>query len=78
MTRETRLRNLILDRYPSLRQFALAAGIPPSTLLTLLSRGIGGASFDVMMRICQRLGIDPKILNEEEEVVAAWQPGSPI
>ena len=62
MTREMRLRNLILDRYPSLRQFALAAGIPPSTLLTLLSRGVGGASFDVVMTICAALGIDPREL----------------
>lgn len=63
MTREMHLRNLILDRYPSLRQFTLEAGIPPSTLLTLLSRGIGGASFDVVMAVCNTLGIDPRELS---------------
>ena len=62
MTREMRLRWLILDRYPSLRQFAQAAGIPYSTLLTLLSRGIGGASFDVVMLICRQLELDPREL----------------
>lgn len=60
MTREMRLRLLILERYPSLRQFALAAGVPYSTLLTLLSRGVGGASFDVIIQICNHLGLDPR------------------
>lgn len=55
MTREMRLHLLILQRYPSLRQFAMAAGIPYSTLLTLLSRGVGGASFDVVMQICRQV-----------------------
>lgn len=62
MTRELHLRNLILDRYASLRQFALEADIPYSTLMTLLSRGIGGASFDVVLQICSHLGIDPREL----------------
>ena len=59
MTREQKLRNLILDHYKSLRQFALAADIPYSTLMTLLSRDIGGASFDVVVRICKKLDLDP-------------------
>jgi len=59
MSRELNLRNLILDRYVSLRQFALEADIPYSTLMTLLSKGVGGASFDVIIKICKALGIDP-------------------
>ena len=59
MNREQKLRNLILDRYPSLRQFAIEADIPYSTLMTLLSRDIGGASFDVIIKICKQLDIDP-------------------
>lgn len=59
MTREQRLRNLILDRYGSLRQFAIEANVPYSTLMTLLSRGIAGASFDTVIQICKKLGIDP-------------------
>ncbi len=62
MTREMRLRLLILARYPSLRQFVLAAGVPYSTLLTLLTlltRGVGGASFDVVVQICNQLDLDP-------------------
>lgn len=59
MNREQKLRNLILDRYVSLRQFSKEADIPYSTLTTLLSRGIGGASFDAVILICKKLGIDP-------------------
>lgn len=59
MNRETKLRNLILDRYTSLRQFAIEADIPYSTLMTLLSRDVGGASFDVIIKICKQLNVDP-------------------
>ncbi len=59
MNREQKLRNLILDRYPSLRQFALEADIPYSTLMTLLKRDVGGASFDIVILICKKLDIDP-------------------
>lgn len=59
MNREQALRNLILDRYTSLRQFAKETDIPYSTLMTFLSRGIGGASFDVVILICKKLNINP-------------------
>ena len=62
MSREHFLRNLILDNYPSLRQFALEADIPYSSLMTILSRGVGGASFDVVMQICKKLQIEPSAL----------------
>ena len=59
MNREQKLRNLILDKYLSLRQFAIEADIPYSTLMTLLSRDVGGASFDVIIKICKQLNVDP-------------------
>ena len=62
MNRELLLRNLILDQYPSLRQFALEADIPYSSLMTILSRGVGGASFDIVMQICKKLQIEPSVL----------------
>ena len=37
MNREQKIRNSILDKYSSLRQFAIEADIPYSTLMTLLS-----------------------------------------
>ena len=37
--RELRLRFMILDKYPTLREFSRQADIPYSTLMTLLDRG---------------------------------------
>lgn len=62
MNREQLLRNLILDKFISLRQFSIEADIPYSSLMTVLSRGIGGASFDMVMQICKKLEIDPSTL----------------
>lgn len=59
MNRELNLRNIILDRYDSLRAFAIDADIPYSTLTTLLSRDLGGASFDTIIQICKKLDVDP-------------------
>lgn len=59
MNREQRIRNAILDQYPSLRRFAIEADIPYSTLMTLLSRGVEGASFDLVILICRKLNLDP-------------------
>ncbi len=59
MNRELKLRNIILDNYVSLRQFSIEADIPYSSLMTLLSRGVGGASFDTVVQICKKLNIDP-------------------
>ncbi len=59
MTREQKLRNKILDNYKSLRSFSTEADIPYSTLMTILSRGIGGASFDIIIAICKKLKINP-------------------
>lgn len=62
MNREQFLRNRILDNFISLRQFAIEADIPYSSLMTVLSRGIGGASFDMVMQICRKLDINPEVL----------------
>ncbi len=59
MNRELKLRNLILDNYVSLRRFSIEADIPYSSLMTLLSRGVGGASFDTVIQICKKLNINP-------------------
>ena len=57
-SREQKLRNLILDKYVSLRQFALEADIPYSSLTTGLTRGISGMQFDTVIKICRVLGIE--------------------
>lgn len=47
------------SRKKCLRQFALESDIPYNTLMTILSRDLGGASFDVVVKICRTLDVDP-------------------
>lgn len=63
--RELRLRFMILDRYPSLREFSRRADIPYSTLMTVLNRGISGAGFDLMMKICREIGVKAEKFGED-------------
>lgn len=65
MSRELMLKNMILDRYVSLRQFAKEIDVPYSTLMTLLARDIGGASFDIVIKICKKLELNPFELAQE-------------
>ena len=47
-----------IDRqYKSVRQFAFAVDIPLSTINSALHSGIGGSSFDTVVKICKALGI---------------------
>lgn len=77
MNREFMLRSLIMDRYTSLRKFAREIDIPYSTLMTLLSRDVGGASFDIVIKICRKLEIDPLELSQgnimEMNYNGAWK-----
>jgi DNA-binding transcriptional regulator YhcF (GntR family) len=50
--------------YPSNRAFAEEIGIPPTTLQSMLTRGIGKASVDNVIKICRALGITVDELQE--------------
>lgn len=51
------VRDKITRQYRSVRQFAFAVDIPLSTINSALHNGVGGSSFDTVMRICKILGI---------------------
>ena len=51
------VREEISRQYRSVRQFAFAVDIPLSTINSALHNGVGGSSFDTVMRICKILGI---------------------
>lgn len=57
MTIEDELRNFILKRYRSLREFTIEAGMSYSTVTSILTRGIDSASLSNMMKICNVLKI---------------------
>ena len=51
------VRDEISRQYRSVRQFAFAVDIPLYTINSALHNGVGGSSFDTVMRICKILGI---------------------
>lgn len=54
---EDKLKELILSRYKSLREFSQVIDMPYSTLDTILKRGIDKASIGNIIKICQELHI---------------------
>lgn len=59
MTKAEILKKEILRQYRSVRQFALEMGIPYSTLVTALERGIDGMAYGTVIKICDKLSLNP-------------------
>lgn len=53
------LKNEILRQYRSVRQFAMDMNIPYSTLVTALERGIEGMAYGTVIRMCDKLSLNP-------------------
>lgn len=49
----------ILRQYRSVRQFAMELQIPYSTLVTALERGIEGMAYGTVIKMCDRLSLNP-------------------
>lgn len=54
----------LIDSKGSRRSFADEIGIPPTTLQSILSRGIGKASIDNVIKVCKALGITVEELED--------------
>jgi lambda repressor-like predicted transcriptional regulator len=62
----------MIDARGSRRAFAEEIGLPPTTLQSMLTRGIGRASVDNVIKVCKALGItveELEILASGEDVV---------
>ena len=59
MTKAEILKAEILNQYKSVRQFAIEMEIPYSTLVTALDRGIEGMAYGTVIRMCDRLNLNP-------------------
>lgn len=64
MTLEDELKKYILKRYKSLREFTIRIDMSYSTMTSILSRGIDGASVGNIAKICKGLGISMDALGE--------------
>ena len=59
MTKAEILKREITANYRSVRQFAMELDIPYSTLVTALERGIEGMAYGTVIKICDRLKLNP-------------------
>lgn len=64
MTIEDQLKNLILSRYRSIREFTIAIDIPYTTMDSIFRRGVGNSSVTNVIKICKALGISADELAE--------------
>ncbi len=53
------LKQEILKQYKSVRQFAIEMAIPYSTLVTALDRGIEGMAYGTVIKMCDKLSLNP-------------------
>lgn len=58
------LKELIEKKGISKRAFAEEIGLPPTTLQSMLERGVGKASIDNVFKVCRGLGITTEQLEE--------------
>lgn len=54
---EEKIKDLILSRYKSLREFSIEYDIPYTTLKSMLVRGIGNSSVTNVIKLCKSLSI---------------------
>lgn len=59
MTKAEILKKEILRQYRSIRQFAMEMNIPYSTLVTALERGIEGMAYGTVIKMCDKLSLNP-------------------
>ena len=57
MTIEECLRQFMIDDYGSVKKFAECAGLPPTTVYNVLTRGVSGSGFEIVQKIYNTLGL---------------------
>lgn len=62
LTIEEKLKELILSRYRSIREFTQAIDMPYSTFDTILKRGIDNSSVTNVIKVCKELSISADAL----------------
>lgn len=67
MNRTREIAQMIDKRFNSQSEFARTAGIPLTTLRSILEKGIDGASVSNAIKICNALNIEVEYLNPQNE-----------
>ena len=77
MSIEDRVKELILKRYHSVREFTIVNDIPYTTIHSIFKRGIGNSSVNNVIKICKALGISADALADGEIVSIKERPLNP-
>lgn len=64
MSTEQKLKEFIMSRYSSMREFSIALGMPYSTIDSIFKRGLENASVANIIKICNHLSISADELAE--------------
>lgn len=68
MSTEDKLKDFILTKYPSVKNFADVNNIPRTTVYSILKRGVGNSSVKKIVKICKALNISTDALADGEIV----------
>ena len=78
MTTEEKLKDFILQRYHSIREFTIQHDIPYTTVHSIFKRGVENSSVSNIIKICKALGISADALADGEIAPAKVSKGNPI
>lgn len=78
MTIEEKVKDLILTRYKSVREFTQSVNIPYTTVKSILDRGIGNSSVNNVIKICKALHISADGLANGEIVPRYEKSPEPV
>lgn len=78
MTTEEKLKDFILQRYHSIREFTIQHDIPYTTVHSIFKRGVDNSSVSNIIKICKALGISADALADGEIAPAKVSKGNPI
>jgi len=78
MSTEDKLKELILKRYHSIREFVITFDLNYSTIDSIFRRGIGNSSVNNVIKLCKALGISADALADGEIVPVKKRPTTPI
>lgn len=67
---EDKLKDLIIKRFGSVRQFSLKINIPYTTVDTILKRGIDNSNVGNVLKMCKALNISIDYLLDNKEIQA--------
>ena len=67
---EDKIKELIIEKYGSVRQFALKIDVPYTTIDSILKRGIDNSNVSNVIKMCKALGISVDKSIESNEIIS--------